>query len=185
MRWIIAIVLVVLFELYSFQLIRTLSRGHWWKWIYLAVSIGTIANIILQFYLNPDRSIISGSRDLAITIFLAVLFAKIIFVLFMIGEDVYRLFAGVFSKINGSNTADGFLPSRRKFISMIGLGVAALPFGAILYGAFKGKYNYQVREYELSFKDLPDAFDGYKITQIMDVTPIPHNGCRPPKKRRV
>ena len=26
---------------------------------------------------------------------------------------------------------------------------------------------------------------GYKITNISDVTPIPHNGCRPPKKRRV
>ncbi len=26
---------------------------------------------------------------------------------------------------------------------------------------------------------------GYKITSIIDVTPIPHNGCRPPKKRRV
>ncbi|MHC5225658.1 30S ribosomal protein S11 [Ignatzschineria rhizosphaerae] len=26
---------------------------------------------------------------------------------------------------------------------------------------------------------------GYKITSISDVTPIPHNGCRPPKKRRV
>ena len=26
---------------------------------------------------------------------------------------------------------------------------------------------------------------GIKITQIADVTPIPHNGCRPPKKRRV
>lgn len=26
---------------------------------------------------------------------------------------------------------------------------------------------------------------GYKITNIEDVTPIPHNGCRPPKKRRV
>ena len=26
---------------------------------------------------------------------------------------------------------------------------------------------------------------GLKITKIMDVTPIPHNGCRPPKKRRV
>lgn len=26
---------------------------------------------------------------------------------------------------------------------------------------------------------------GYKITNINDVTPIPHNGCRPPKKRRV
>ncbi|MFN9585660.1 MAG: 30S ribosomal protein S11, partial [Pseudomonadaceae bacterium] len=26
---------------------------------------------------------------------------------------------------------------------------------------------------------------GYKIMNIIDVTPIPHNGCRPPKKRRV
>lgn len=26
---------------------------------------------------------------------------------------------------------------------------------------------------------------GYKITNINDVTPIPHNGCRPPKRRRV
>ncbi len=26
---------------------------------------------------------------------------------------------------------------------------------------------------------------GIKVTKIVDVTPIPHNGCRPPKKRRV
>ncbi len=26
---------------------------------------------------------------------------------------------------------------------------------------------------------------GFKINSITDVTPIPHNGCRPPKKRRV
>ena len=26
---------------------------------------------------------------------------------------------------------------------------------------------------------------GFRITEIDDVTPIPHNGCRPPKKRRV
>lgn len=26
---------------------------------------------------------------------------------------------------------------------------------------------------------------GIKVTAIKDVTPIPHNGCRPPKKRRV
>ena len=29
------------------------------------------------------------------------------------------------------------------------------------------------------------ANSGLKITQIRDVTPIPHNGCRPPKRRRV
>lgn len=26
---------------------------------------------------------------------------------------------------------------------------------------------------------------GIKVTQIRDVTPVPHNGCRPPKRRRV
>ena len=26
---------------------------------------------------------------------------------------------------------------------------------------------------------------GLMVTKIMDITPIPHNGCRPPKKRRV
>lgn len=26
---------------------------------------------------------------------------------------------------------------------------------------------------------------GFRVTEIQDVTPIPHNGCRPPKKRRV
>ena len=26
---------------------------------------------------------------------------------------------------------------------------------------------------------------GMKVTSITDVTPVPHNGCRPPKKRRV
>ena len=33
--------------------------------------------------------------------------------------------------------------------------------------------------------ETPLPFQGFKITSITDVTPIPHNGCRPPKKRRV
>ena len=36
---------------------------------------------------------------------------------------------------------------------------------------------------ESAVRSLNNA--GYKITNIIDVTPIPHNGCRPPKKRRV
>jgi small subunit ribosomal protein S11 len=26
---------------------------------------------------------------------------------------------------------------------------------------------------------------GVEVTEIIDVTPMPHNGCRPPKRRRV
>jgi small subunit ribosomal protein S11 len=29
------------------------------------------------------------------------------------------------------------------------------------------------------------AQNGIEVVQIKDVTPLPHNGCRPPKKRRV
>ena len=36
---------------------------------------------------------------------------------------------------------------------------------------------------EAALRSLQAA--GFKITAIRDVTPIPHNGCRPPKKRRV
>jgi len=36
---------------------------------------------------------------------------------------------------------------------------------------------------EAAIRSLQAA--GLEITSIKDVTPIPHNGCRPPKKRRV
>ncbi len=36
---------------------------------------------------------------------------------------------------------------------------------------------------ESSIRSLSQS--GIEITQIKDVTPLPHNGCRPPKKRRV
>jgi len=36
---------------------------------------------------------------------------------------------------------------------------------------------------EASIRSLASA--GLEITAIRDVTPIPHNGCRPPKRRRV
>ena len=36
---------------------------------------------------------------------------------------------------------------------------------------------------EAALRSLQAA--GFKITVIRDVTPIPHNGCRPPKRRRV
>ncbi|MCS7260013.1 MAG: 30S ribosomal protein S11 [Anaerolineae bacterium] len=36
---------------------------------------------------------------------------------------------------------------------------------------------------EAAIRSLQGA--GFKLRSITDVTPIPHNGCRPPKKRRV
>jgi len=58
---------------------------------------------------------------------------------------------------------------RREFISKIALGLAAIPFASFIYGIIQGRYNYKVLKYEVAFKDLPDAFDGFTITQISDI----------------
>ena len=101
-------------------------------------------------------------------VFLLTLIAlKIVIVPILFGEDVFRVFVGVYNKLFSSNTFH--LPSRRRFISQIAMGLAAIPFTSLLYGMYKGKYNYKVLKYSLEFDDLPDAFDGYQITQISDI----------------
>ncbi|WP_431472362.1 metallophosphoesterase [Nonlabens sp. SCSIO 43208] len=178
MRFIYIIGFFIIVEIYAFQLIRVLAKGHWWKWVYLAVSVLIFLNVVLQFYLSPDRTQVVPVRDFAVTLFLAFLAAKTVFLLIMFFEDIVRIVEGVVSLSRKHNSTDlegmsdassSFLPSRRSFIAKTGLALAALPFGAILYGAWKGKYNYQVREYELSFDDLPEEFNGYKISQISDI----------------
>jgi predicted MPP superfamily phosphohydrolase len=62
-----------------------------------------------------------------------------------------------------------FLPERRKLISQLAVGLAAIPFASLLYGMYRGKYNYKVLSYTLEYDDLPDAFEGFKIAQISDI----------------
>ncbi|HMR15545.1 MAG TPA: metallophosphoesterase, partial [Mariniflexile sp.] len=49
------------------------------------------------------------------------------------------------------------------------LGIAAIPLASVIYGIYKGRYNFKVLNYTLHFEDLPAAFDGYRITQISDI----------------
>jgi len=74
-----------------------------------------------------------------------------------------------YNKIVGVVDTAPHFPARRKFVSSLAIGLAAVPFGAVLYGMYKGKYNYKVLKYELEFDDLPDNFHNYRITQISDV----------------
>jgi predicted MPP superfamily phosphohydrolase len=85
----------------------------------------------------------------------------------LFGEDIFRGIVKVISMISPSETQP--LAGRRKFISQLALGIAAIPFASFIYGIIQGKYNYKVLKYQLSFKDLPDAFDGFTITQISDI----------------
>jgi uncharacterized protein len=97
---------------------------------------------------------------------------KLFFTFFLLAEDAYRMLRGLIA--GGSNLIStgsniSLWESRRQFISQTGAAVAAIPFAGIVYGIIKGRYNFKVKHVELSFSDLPEAFNGFTITQISDI----------------
>ncbi|MCB9283819.1 MAG: metallophosphoesterase [Lewinellaceae bacterium] len=167
---------IFLLDLYVFQGVRSLTATlqsvvtrRAVRWGYWIVSIGLPAMVFLGMF-TMDRSkgfppLLTWSASLFISLFVT----KIVFVAVLMGEDVVRLVEGVVKRIQGTPEQTPFMPDRRKFVSQLALGLAAIPFTSFLYGITKGKYHYKVHRHTLYFKDLPEAFDGFTITQISDV----------------
>lgn len=65
--------------------------------------------------------------------------------------------------------------------------VAATDAGKVAYDAGLRNVEVYVKGPGAGRESAIRAIDnaGIKVTKIFDVTPLPHNGCRPPKKRRV
>jgi predicted MPP superfamily phosphohydrolase len=167
MRWIIFIAIYIVIDVYAFQALKTISRQQWLHALYVLVSVGVLGMFIHQLTADDSR-VMNPWRMYTFGLFLAVFTPKLLLVLFMLGEDVVRFLVGAWSGLSGGESGF-FLPSRRRFVSTLALTVAAVPFSSLLFGMVRGKYNYQVLDYTLEFDDLPDAFDGYTITQISDV----------------
>ena len=63
-----------------------------------------------------------------------------------------------------------FLISGRRLYGGYIAGVVALASLAyVVYGATEGKQHFQIREVTITYKDLPDAFDGYRILHFADL----------------
>ncbi|MEO2063987.1 MAG: metallophosphoesterase [Christiangramia sp.] len=168
MRWIILILLYLLVDIYAYQAFRIFTRNGWFGIAYFAVSALVIANLFYQFNQPAPYDGLGGGRGYAIGIFLAFFVSKLLVAILMLGEDVVRVPLAGIQKLFGSSK-NFSLPSRRKFLGTLALGIAAIPFAGFLYGMFRGRYNFRVLNYTLYFEDLPDAFDGYRITQISDI----------------
>jgi len=168
MRWIIFIIIYSVIDLYAFQSIRTITRSNWIAGFYFLVSISLIAALYYLLNSSGSSNFMQPPKNYVFGIFLVIFIPKLLVIIFMFGEDVMRFFTGLFYKISDGES-DFHLPSRRKFISTLALGIAAIPFTSLLYGMIKGRYNFKVLQYELEFDDLPEAFDGYTITQISDI----------------
>ena len=171
-------IISILMDWYVFQAIKTLTENwenelyrkiiHWAFWVvFPAINIFVIYGILT---LQDDRTM-GPFTQYILSIFLILFITKFVIISVLFVEDIYRAFAGIFQKyINPtSENTVRFLPERRKFISQMGMILAAIPFTSFIYGMVKGKYDYRVHKQTIYFDDLPNNFDGFTITQISDI----------------
>ncbi|MEM9822672.1 MAG: metallophosphoesterase [Bacteroidota bacterium] len=117
----------------------------------------------------------SSEGNIFLGIFLTALVGKLVFTALLLFQDLFRLLYGSGRLVRGlwapKQGAEKmpFLPKRRKLLTLATAGIAAVPFFSMLYGITKGKYRYVLNRVKLTFKDLPPAFEGYKIVQISDI----------------
>ena len=172
MRWVIFILIYAVIDYYAFQAVKTITKSSIVHWMYWIVSVLVIGNLIYQMIINTDENlrVLTPIKSYAFGFMLTVFIPKLLIILLLFSEDIFRIPQALYRYFTVSNATEvNYMPNRRKFLSTIALGLATLPFGALLFGMIKGKYNYKVLKYTLEFDDLPAAFDGYRITQISDI----------------
>ncbi|MBX0332686.1 metallophosphoesterase [Pontibacter sp. HSC-14F20] len=169
----IGIVVFILFlvDFYVFQAIKTVSQNlststqriiYFVHWAVFVITAGTFALASFTRGTPPD----AFKTYLASTLFI-IFASKLVVVLFLFVDDTLRLGKVVFNNVNSGETT--FDPSRSKFLSQMGLMVAAVPFSAFIYGMVKGAYDYRVKRVTLRILNLPAAFDGFRMLQISDL----------------
>lgn len=168
-RWILFILVLLLIEFYAFQAFRTLIKARWILASYQIVSLLLVLFIIYSFT-QFDRSVGQTKQTLlTLGLVLLIYIPKILIMIVLFSEDIFRLFRGALNYFYSSDVDTSVFPARRRFVSQVALGLAAVPFLSLIYGMTIGKYNFRVMRQTVFFPDLPDAFDGFTITQISDV----------------
>lgn len=166
---IVLLIVVFVLELYTFFALKTLTKNKVILIGFWVLAVVVYVFIYYQLYLSQQQSRFSHSTGYAIALFLAFAIPKVVVFIGLFLEDIVRFFQTIFNFFQYDSGLKEAIPSRRKFISQLALGIAAIPFASLLYGVFKGRYNYKVLRYAIYFEDLLDAFNGYTITQISDI----------------
>jgi len=168
----------LLFDWYVFNGLKTFTAG--WAsasmrrlvpWGYLVISVGVTAMLLIGLGSFSTAKGMTPFHEWVLSLFLTLFFTKLVFVLILFLGDIGRFFYGIINNIfkPKGKVIEPFFPARRKFISEAALLVAAIPFAGFFYAMLKGKYDFKLHKQTLYFDDLPDAFDGFTITQISDI----------------
>ena len=179
MAWIAFFVAI---DLYVFKGVKLLTANiskqiikttiHFAYWSITAITIASIFYVAFNF----EKITLSRSYGAIQTVFgLIILFLvpKLIFSVFHLLDDLGSFTYQIFQKITANKTLETTNEivkiSRGAFLTKVGLILATIPFLGILYGMIKGRYDFRVLRQDISFDNLPDAFDGFTIAHISDI----------------
>ncbi|WP_300687055.1 metallophosphoesterase [Chryseobacterium sp.] len=153
-------------EVYIYQAIKTLTDNFWIRVGYWVISLAVYGIFAYEIahYQKSDRS--TARAQIMISLFLVFILPKIFVVLFLLIDDIIR--AGGYL-IGFAKPTENFFPERRKFLSLIGLGMSGVLSALFIDGITFGKYRHKVRRVKVKLANLPKSFKGYKIIQISDV----------------
>jgi len=169
MRWIITLLFLAVFQWYSYQAIKTITSNRWMLLLYFIIVLMIIGNLVFHTLVIERSTTMEPRLMYAIGFFVTLFAFQALVTLLLLGEDILRIPQGIYAFFTKMPGQTQFLPERRKIISQIAVGLAAIPFASLLYGMYRGKYNYKALNYVLEYDDLPEAFDGFKIAQISDI----------------
>ena len=174
--FIFILLLIIGVEIYTYYGIKTAFPEGRKKSIALVIYI--ISLVIIIVGMITMRVVFIGGNgtmgfwsNLFIGLMFTLVITKIIFTGTLFLEDTFRFIKFCFQKTSSwfsTNSVPVEIDGRRKFITQIGLGIAAIPFSGFLYGILKGKYDFKVHNQPLTYSDLPSEFNGIRIVQISD-----------------
>jgi predicted MPP superfamily phosphohydrolase len=170
-------VLLLLLDAYIISGLRGASKK--WKFprknsftvAYWIASFTLIAGLFFSIYFK----LTIGLKGAILLIFFIILIAKVLFLPFILVDDVRRFFLWRARKhqrpepeFPASQPAPDSIP-RSEFLMKAGLLAGALPLASLSYGIISGAYDYKVERHTLYLPNLPKKFDGIKLGQISDI----------------
>lgn len=179
MGFLIPLLIVLAIDFYTFQGLKTLisSSVQHVNYIYLSYWVISILLPALFIYgmmeMRRNHQMPAAWVTLG-NIWFILLMTKLVFILVLFGEDIYRFFEAIYFKVSSYfsdeiTVESPSMASRRKFVSQGALLLASIPFMSLTYGMIRGRYQYKIHKQTIYYKDLPEEFDGFRICQISDI----------------
>lgn len=181
LRFITFAFIIFLIDLYFYQAVSTIMRGasearrNMAFYIYTGFSVISILTVLAPL-LIPFQDWPKFFKVYVIAFIAIILFSKIIGSVFLLIDDLIRLFRWIGSYLvkPGATgpvviTDNVHRISRLKFLNYVAIGMAALPFAGFVYGMIKGAFNYTIHRVRVVLPNLPSEFNGLKIVQISDI----------------